>query len=45
MRKVKQADELYHQLVLVVAPAGVGRIDALQNIWYDQAVTRMGDES
>ncbi len=25
MRKIKQADELYHRLMLVVAPAGAGK--------------------
>ncbi|MBU1472084.1 MAG: BREX-3 system P-loop-containing protein BrxF [candidate division Zixibacteria bacterium] len=32
MRKVKQAAELYHRLILVVAPAGAGKTTALQDI-------------
>jgi len=32
MRKIKQADELYHRLMLVVAPAGAGKTTALQDI-------------
>jgi Lhr-like helicase len=28
MRKIKQADELYHRLMLVVAPAGAGKTTA-----------------
>ena len=32
MRKIKQADELYHRLMLVVAPAGAGKTTALQNV-------------
>ncbi len=31
-RKIRQADELYHRLMLVVAPAGAGKTTALQNI-------------
>ena len=32
MRKIKQADELYHRLMLVVAPAGAGKTTALQDV-------------
>jgi len=32
MRKIKQADELYHRLILVVAPTGAGKTTALQDI-------------
>ncbi len=32
MREIKQADELYHRLMLVVAPAGGGKTTALQDI-------------
>ena len=32
MRKIKQADELYHRLMLVVAPAGAGKTAALQDM-------------
>ena len=32
MRKVKQADELYNRLLLVVAPTGAGKTHALQNV-------------
>jgi hypothetical protein len=32
MRKIKQADELYHRLMLVVAPAGAGKTTAPQNV-------------
>jgi chloramphenicol 3-O-phosphotransferase len=32
MRKIKQADELYHRLVLVVAPARAGKTTALQDV-------------
>ena len=32
MRKIKQADELYHRLMLVVAAAGAGKTTALQDI-------------
>ena len=32
MRKVKQASELYHRLMLVVAPAGAGKTTALQDV-------------
>ena len=32
MRKVKQAVELYHRLMLVVAPAGAGKTTALQDL-------------
>ncbi len=32
MRKVEQAAELYHRLVLVVAPAGAGKTTALQDV-------------
>lgn len=32
MRKIKQADELYHRLMLVVAPAGVGKTTALKKV-------------
>jgi SAM-dependent methyltransferase len=32
MRKIKQAGELYHRLMLVVAPAGTGKTTALQDI-------------
>ena len=28
MRKIKQADELYHRLMLVVSPAGAGKTTA-----------------
>ena len=32
IRKVKQAAELYHRLLLVVAPAGAGKTTALQDV-------------
>ena len=32
MRKVKKAAELYHRLMLVVAPAGAGKTTALQDV-------------
>ena len=32
MRKVKQTAELYHRLILVVAPAGAGKTTALQDV-------------
>ena len=32
LRKIKQADELYHRLMLVVAPAGAGKTTALQDV-------------
>ena len=32
VRKIKQADELYHRLMLVVAPAGAGKTTALQHV-------------
>jgi len=32
VRKIKQADELYHRLMLVVAPAGEGKTTALQDV-------------
>ena len=32
IRKVKQAAELYHRLLLVVAPAGAGKTIALQDV-------------
>ena len=32
MRKVKHAAELYHRLMLVVAPAGAGKTTALQGV-------------
>ena len=32
MRKIKQADELYHRLMLVVAPAGSGKTTALKEV-------------
>ena len=32
MRKVKQLDELYHRLMLVVAPSGAGKTTALQDM-------------
>jgi len=32
MRKVKQTFELYHRLILVVAPAGAGKTNALQDV-------------
>jgi len=32
MWKIEQADELYHRLMLVVAPAGAGKTTALQDI-------------
>ncbi len=32
MRKIKQAEELYHRLILVVAPAGAGKTTALQAV-------------
>lgn len=32
MQKVKQAVELYYQLILVVAPAGTGKTAALQDV-------------
>ncbi len=32
MRKLKQADESYHRLMLVVAPAGAGKTTALQDV-------------
>ena len=33
IRKIGQADELYHRLVLVVAPAGAGKTTALQEVY------------
>ena len=32
LRKVKQAAELYHRLILVVTPAGAGKTTALQDV-------------
>ena len=32
VRKIKQAAELYHRLMLVVAPAGAGKTTALQDV-------------
>ncbi len=32
MRKVKQLDELYHRLMLVIAPSGAGKTTALQDV-------------
>ncbi len=32
LRKIKQADEHYHRLMLVVAPAGAGKTTALQDV-------------
>ena len=32
IRKVKQAAELYHRLLLVVAPAGAGKTTALHDV-------------
>jgi len=32
IRKVKQVAELYHRLILVVAPAGAGKTSALQEV-------------
>ena len=32
IRKIKQADELYHRLMLVVAPAGSGKTTALKEV-------------
>ncbi len=32
MRKVKQLDELYHRLMLVVAPSGAGKTSALLDV-------------
>jgi len=32
MKKVKQASELYHRLILVVAPAGAGKTTALRDV-------------
>ena len=32
VRKIKQVDELYHRLMLVVAPAGAGKTTALQDV-------------
>ncbi|MEC4676634.1 MAG: BREX-3 system P-loop-containing protein BrxF [Nitrospirota bacterium] len=32
MRKIKQADELYHRLMMVVAPAGAGKTTALKEV-------------
>ena len=32
VRKLKKADELYHRLMLVVAPAGAGKTTALQDV-------------
>lgn len=32
MRKLSQAAELYHRLILVVAPAGAGKTTALQDV-------------
>ncbi len=32
LRQIKQADELYHRLMLVVAPAGAGKTTALQDV-------------
>ena len=32
VRKVEQASELYHRLVLIVAPAGAGKTTALQDV-------------
>lgn len=32
VRKIKQADELYHRLMLVVAPAGAGKTVMLEDV-------------
>lgn len=32
MRKLKQLDELYHRLMIVVAPSGAGKTTALQDV-------------
>jgi len=32
VRKIKQAEKLYHRLMLVVAPAGAGKTTALQDV-------------
>lgn len=32
MRKIEQTEELYHRLLLVVAPAGAGKTTALQEV-------------
>ncbi|MBL0714559.1 MAG: hypothetical protein JJV98_12750 [Desulfosarcina sp.] len=32
VRKIKQASELYHRLMLVVAPSGAGKTTALQDV-------------
>ena len=32
MRKIKQLDELYHRLLLVIAPSGTGKTTALQDV-------------
>jgi len=32
VRKIKQAEELYHRLMLVVAPTGAGKTTALQDV-------------
>ena len=32
MRKIKQLDELYHRLLLVVAPSGAGKTTALRDV-------------
>jgi len=32
MRKVKQLDELYHRLMLVIAPSGAGKTTALRDV-------------